>query len=408
MAGLDAGGGSGGGQPDASAGSSGTAGAAGTAAPSPWSFYGVPWSADSLQNWNIGSPKQQMWSYRFRAPRSGVLDHVRVFFVPNPEDLSKTGYADGTGGIVHLDVCLDDGSALHAPDCTQPLGSSEKGDFNLVSGAPQAGYDEPSTCFPPLPISPAAVLEAGALYHIVFRNVDPDPVSNWIGLDGLTEFDTQTPAQVRPSFVDWGLLINDGAWADYSTPSGETTINTPVMAVAYDDGFVFGCGYMEVWPGDTQARAIDATQSVRETFIASRDVVVNGVGVRAKRTADVGSLVVRLETAAGDAIDEATIDSASVPGDHHGWVSAAFSAAHTLASGSGYHLVLSGKDGGAFLAHCVRDGQTWTFEAGSVFGDGWAEFDRGDGQGFLGWYGWSAQGSSDYKDGDLQFYFASP
>jgi hypothetical protein len=401
--------GGGGSHPDGGhGGGGGGGGIGGHAAADPWSFYGVPWSADSLQNWSIGSPADQSWSYRFRAPKTGTLDHVRVFFIPNPEDLSKTGYADGTGGTVHLEVCSDDGSALHAPDCSAPLGSAEKGDFNLVSGAPQAGYDEASTCFPALPVSPPVALSAGTLYHVVFRNVDPDPASNWIGLDGLIEFDTQTPAPVRPSFTDWGLLIHEqGAWSDWTTPPSETVLDTPVMAVAYDDGTVFGCGYMEVWPSDSQARTVSATERVRETFTASRSLSASGIGVRVRRTGTTGTLGVRLERASGELVAEASIAAASVPADRHGWVSSSFSAPGAIEQGQSYHLVLEGQDGGEFLAHCVRDGQSWTFEPGSVFADGWAEFDRGDGQGFLGWYGWSDQGSPDYRDGDLQFYFTS-
>jgi len=386
-----------------------TGAGAGGGAPGPWSFYGMPWSADSLSNWNIGGPKHQRWSYRFSAAKTGSVDHVHVFFIPNPMNLSKTGYADGTGGAIHVDFCPDDGTALHASDCTTSLGSADKADFDLVQGAPKPGYDQANTDFPKLTFAAPIPVTEGALYHVVFSNVDPAPDANWISLDGLVEFDTTTPAPVRPAFTDWGLLLGDldaGTWTDWTVPDG-MYIDTPTMAVGYTDGFAFGCGYMEVWPSDAQARAVDGVGRVREVLVPSRDVTVSGIGVRAKRTGTGGTLVARLENDAGELVDQALIDGAQVPSDRHGWVSGTFGSAQTLVKGSSYHVVLEAQDAGAFLAHCVRDGQSWTFESGSVYADGSAEFDRGDGKGFLGWYGYSDAGDPAYVDGDLQLYFTT-
>lgn len=390
----------------AGTGGAGTGGVAGTP-----SYYGTPWSADSLQNWNIGSDKKQRWSYRFRAPRAGNLDHFRVFFVTNPEDHSKAGYSDGNGGMIHIELCDDDGTALHAPQCTKPHGTTDTGDFGLDQGSPASGHDKNKLEFRTLKLAAPVAIEAGKLYHFVFSNIDPNPEANWIGLDGLVEFGTSTPAPMRPSFTDWGLLLgvtDKPGWIDWTTGNtGGKVINTPVLAVAYDDGFSFGCGYMEVWPGDSQVRAVDSKGSVRERFVPSEDVTVTGLGVRIQRTSNVGSLVARLETEGGQFVDEATIPAASVDDTRHSWVSATFGGAHTLTKGITYHLVLQAKGGASFQTFCVRDGQTWGFEKGSVFGDGYAEFDRGDGQGFLGWYGWSVQGDPAYKDGDLQLYFVT-
>lgn len=216
---------------------------------------------------------------------------------------------------------------------------------------------------------------------------------------------------MRPSFTDWGLLLggtDKPGWIDWTTGNpAAKVINTPVLAIAYDDSFSFGCGYMEVWPGDSQVRAVDSKGSVRERFIPSEDITVTGLGHRIQRTADVGSLVARLETEGGQLVDEATIPAASVDNTRHAWVSATFGAAHTSTKGITYHLVLQAQGGASFQAFCVRDGLTWDFEKGSVFADGYAELDRGDGQGFLGWYGWSDQGDPAYKDADLQLYFVT-
>lgn len=376
---------------------------------SAFGFYGVPWSADALQNWNIGSPKQQRWSYRFRTPLAGELARLRPYFVTNPQDLSNTGYAGGNGGRVRVDLCPDDGTPLHAPDCSTVLGTTEKGDFDLVNGAGKPGFDVRETWFPSMVLNAPVEVEAGALYHAVFTNIDPDPTINWIGLDGMIEFGNTTLAPVRPSTTDWGLLLGtttSAEWIDWTHNGDDNAIDTPVMGVVYADGTTFGCGYMEVWPSAVQSRAVDAVRSVRETFVASRDLTVNGVGVRVRRTGDTGALGLQLQRANGDLIEEVRIDHSAVDDIAQRWVAASFTASHALTKGEGYHLVLVGREGGSFSANCVRDGQSYGFEAATVFADGHAEFDAGDGFGFLGWYGWSTAGDPSYTDGDLQFYFA--
>jgi hypothetical protein len=375
---------------------------------SAFAFYGVPWSADSLQNWSIGGPEKQRWSYRFRTPKTGSLQHLRVFFIPNPVGNSKTGYAGGNGGTIRVDLCPDDGTPLHAPSCATVLGTVTKGGFGLTGGAPPAGYSQTDVLFPTLAFASPVPVKGDTLYHAVFTNIDPSPTTNWIGLDGLIEFPSASPAAVRPSFTDWGLLLGQtgtSQWVDWTTGGGASVINTPTMAVVYADGTSFGCGYMEVWPSSSQARVVDGTRAVRETFVASRPVTVAGVGVRAMRTSSGGALSIRLESGSGALLAEATVNGSAVSTAKHDWVSASFSAPQTLVVGQAYNLVLRGASSGSFLAHCVRDGQTYGFEAGSVFADGHAQFDAADGQGFLGWYGWATAGSPSYKDGDLQFYF---
>jgi hypothetical protein len=398
----------GGGGSRSSTGSSNGGGGAGGGSTSAFAFYGNPWSADALENWNLGGPKTQRWAYRFRAPRDGKLDHLRVFFIANPVDHSKTGYAGGNGGAVHVELCDDDGSANHFPDCGSPLGTTDKSDFALVGGSPVSGFDEKQTYFPALPLASPVTVSAGKIYHAVFTNSAPDPVTNYISLDGLVEFGNEKPASMRPSFVDWGLSLGsttDSGWSEWTTGGPSTTaIETPVMALHDVGGFDFGCGYMEVWPSDAQSRPIDATHAVRETIEASRDFTAKSVSVRVKRTGAGGSLDVRLETSGGALVAEASIDASAVDPTRDGWVQSAFSSPAALVNGKSYALVLRGAGGGAFSAFCTRDGQTWGFEPGSVFADGHAEFDSGDGQGFLGWYGYDPQGSPAYQDGDLQFY----
>lgn len=407
--GLGGSGGSGGGQAGSATGGSAGAGAAdaGTgAAAGQWlpNVYGNPWSATSLQNWNVGSPKQQMWSYRFETPRAGTINELHVFFVVNPSDGSKVGYADGTGGTVKVELCADDGTPNHAPKCDTGAPSTTL-KFQVSGGMLEPGAPK-SQLFRQIPFVAGLQVQAGTLYHAVFSNVDANPEQNWIGLDGLTEQGTSAPSTGRPSFEKWGVLLgSNGTWTDWSTGSASAVVNTPVMSVIYDDKTSFGCGYMEVWPSDSQSRAINASEAVRERFVASRDVSATAIHVRLKRVGSGGALAISLRDESDTELYSTSIDASAVDASRHSWVATALSQPWSMQKDKEYRLELRGSGGGSFVAHCIRDGETYQFSKDSVFSDGYAEFDRNDGNGFLGWYGWSDAGNASYQDGDLQFFF---
>ncbi len=402
--GAAGGGGQSGSSTGGQAGSTGGAGTGGSSAQWLRNVYGNPWSATSLQNWNIGSSKKQTWSYRFEAPRPGTIDELHIFFVANPSNGSKTGYASGNGGTVRVQLCQDDGSTNHFPKCDANAPSTTLS-FQVADGKPKPGAPK-SDLFRKIQFAPGLNVQGGALYHAVFSNVDANPETNWIGLDGLTEKGTSTPSSGHPGFDRWAVLLGEGGgWMDWSTGSSSSVVNTPIMSVLYDDQSSFGCGYMEVWPSDTQSRSVNTTEGVRERFVASRDIAASGVSVRIKRVGSGGALKLSLENAADKELYSVRIDASKIDANRHSWVTAPLPKPWMMKSGAEYRLVLRGSDGGDFVAHCIRDGGSYQFSKESVFADGYAEFDRGDGKGFLGWYGWSTSGSASYQDGDLQFFF---
>ena len=400
-------GGAGGAGGTATGGSAGTVNGGTGGSSSTWlaNVYGNPWSATSLQNWNIGSPKKQKWSYRFKAPRAGTIHELHVFFVANPANGSKTGYAAGTGGTVRVQLCADDKTVSHTPKCDANAPSATL-TFQVANGKPKSGAPK-SDLFRKIAFAKGLKVQGGIHYHAVFSNVDANPEQNWIGLDGLTDNGTNTPSSGRPGFDEWTLLMGTkGSWTDWSNDAAEKSrVNTPVMSVIYDDNTSFGCGYMEVWPSATQSRNVNAKEAVRERFVASKDVTATGVHVRIKRVASGGALKLSLVDATDKELYSTSIDASKVNATRHAWVGTKLTQPWLMKKGKEYRLVLRGSGGGSFLAHCIRDGGSYKFSKESVFADGYAEFDRDDGKGFLGWYGWSTAGSASYKDGDLQFFF---
>ena len=356
--------------------------------------YGPAIGADDLNNTQIGGPSAQKASYRFRAATTSTLTSVRIYIIGMP---AEAGYSAGTGGTIHASIQADDGTALHAP-----------------SGVDLASFDDmhPATSASRLYTfaSPASVTK-GALYHIVFENIDADPVANYVSLDGTFQFaPTPRPWQPRFSDLDFDQMLKQGtkAWTD---DRGTGSVITPTVDVAYGDGTQQGQGYMETWgrgeSGGTYDTC-DGTIRLRETFtVSGSDRAVSSVAVRLARTSGTSPLSIRLETDAGVEIETVTISAASIAtyskgGTGHGqgqaWYGASFASRHTLGSGSTYHLVLSTNTGTEYWTTVIRQGSSYGYGASTYFSDGHAQIDAGSGWAdVLGWGTRSNQG-------DLQFY----
>ena len=355
--------------------------------------YGAGWAGDSLNNYPIGDSSRKRASFRFRADATGSLQTLRVFWVDNRG--SAGGYALGNGGTIKMEVQADDGSASHLPNGTV-LGSMVNKP-NLSSGVDptgNAGVFRLMTFPTPVPVV------AGTLYHVVFTNIDADPVNNWISVNGIVSWTTDQPQAQMPS-SDLSALIDTGSgWKENFTTDGKASLNTPIVDFGYADGHHQGNGYMEIWVG--QPRTISASQGVREVFTPKSDVQVDAVNVRLRNTGSGGSLVMRVEKADGTLVGSVTLDGGTIPSDKHRFAGGAFCAPLTLKAGQGYNLVLSAPSG-SFVAYPIRDGGAFGFASPTEFGEGHCEFNSGSG--WQGWDGWTSSGSSSYVYGDLQFYF---
>lgn len=354
--------------------------------------YGAPWAADSLMNHPVGGPDHRRASFRFRAQADGRLKTLRVYFVDNAD---APGYAAGHGGNLRVELRPDDGTEAHHPadHVLAVLGHQPA----LREGVAPGGN---RTWFPLLTFPKPPTLVAGQLYHVVFSNDHPQAASNWISVNGLVTWNVDQPQPGAPR-TDFSVLINHGrGWREEFAVNGKRAVNLPILDLGYTDGTHQGNGYMEVWIG--QPRAIAGDQKVRQVFTPEEPQRISGVSVRLKRTAPGGLLRLRLEEAEGRVVASAEVEGAQLPTSGHAWVSATFSTPCELQGGRRYHLVLSAP-AGAFVAYPLRDGGEFGFTAPSVFREGWAEFEAG--QGWLGWDGWQPGGDPTWRNGDLQFSF---
>jgi len=345
--------------------------------------YGSGIGMDSLNNTVVGGPAAQEASYRFRAATSGMLASVRVYVIGPAHE----GYGAGTGGVWEVTVRPDDGTPRHEPAAT------------AIARARVA----PADGFPVIAFSPRPSLVQGGLYHVVFRNADPDPASNYVSLDGIFMYQPTSPRQPLFSDTDWGESVSQGGrpWSDL-----ESTV--PIMQIDYADGTAQGLGYMEVWV--RSPKTVSGAARVREAFTVSGPPRrVSSLAVRLMRISGEAPLSVSLATADGAPVAEGAVPAAAIPigrpGNHDGpghatWVTLDLGTPRVLDPGTPYTLTLAAPADTAYSVFVIRKGIEHGFSPLTYFADGRAQAtDGGD------WGPFTQDGGGPLDEGDLQFYF---
>jgi hypothetical protein len=351
-----------------------------TTAPVAIGLYGPGINADNLNNSPIGGPQNQETAYRFRATQSADLKSIRVYVI-GP---ANAGYGAGTGGTIRITVQTDDGTVSHAPS-GMILATTDV--VHPVDGAGNV-YTF---------VAPPA-LTAGQLYHIVFRNIDPNPGANFVSVDGTFVYATLSTWQPALTNTDWAneVKVGAGTWSD--DRGGHGTI-TPIMALTYANGVIGGMGYMEVWYN--AAKTISGKGSARESFTvsgSSRKVVM--VAVRLRRVSGTSPLAVRLETSNGSIVEQGLIPATAIPvATWPGWATYTFTSSRTLNVGQGYHLILSSAADTEYPIFVIRKGAAYGYRP-AYFTDGSAQYDSGS-----GWVAFDPGRRGPLDEGDLQFYF---
>ncbi len=339
-------------------------------------FLGTPFSGDTLANLDVGGVAHTSVGYRFVAERSGVVATVRPFIVVNT---SRLGYAAGTGGIVQVSLVADDGTGL--PDLDHVLARGQI-EMALVDGhlPPPADTDQKrAQNYSAIKLGGQPVI-AGQTYHVVFEQIDPDPVNNYVGLDLLYQLNTELGP--RPPISDWGVTVNndDDPWREFTHRFGEE-LYTPIMSIAMADGYIFGNGYIEAFPEEHSYRPVDEAASIQVAFSPEEDFTASQWWIRALRTEDEGVLKAHLQGSDGtdEVVEVPAIDFST--GEMR-WLSMPW--ARTFSADVNYTLTLSGEQGGTFALHPLREGEVYNYEAGSYFA-GVSRPSDGNG-GYAGWH----------------------
>jgi hypothetical protein len=347
-------------------------------APGATGIYGAAFNVDTKANLQVGWTDRAQVAHRFVASTTSALRSVRF------QQRGGPIYSGGTGGTMRISVRPDDGAG--APSSTVLASAT------YVPGNPSGGW----THFDAVSFGSPATLSRGTRYYIVFEDVDPNPIANYVSVNELFVYGaTLTPRQ--PAFPDSDYAVL------YATPSSWSVQGkyTADMDLSYADGTHDGMAYIQNMT--TYYGIISGASSVREHFtVGGGNRTVTKASVRVRRSSGSSPLTIRLETGAGALIEAVDVPASAIPvsaagGDNGGsvWATVTFATAHTLVDGTSYNLRLMTPAGTAYTAAPIREGSDVGLRS--------VAFRDGSGQGSSNGTSWADLYA--YSPVDLQFFF---
>jgi hypothetical protein len=338
--------------------------------------------ADALGNTVIGGSDGAQLSFRFRATFTGSVVAVRVYVIKNVN--GRSGYSQGNGGTMRVALQADGGAGRHIP-VGQHLAAAT---FRPADH----GF------WPLVRFNKAARVVAGRLYHVVFANVDPNPARNYVSINALYSGSRhgQAPAVPDGLAVLEGDSGGGGAIAWHPRRSSPHEYYLPIVDVVGSRGQHDGLGYMEVW----DPKSIGGDEGVRQLFhTGSKTTQINGAWLRVQRDDSGGvPLTLSIERPSGEALATASIAPGSVSTSDPSWVYARFSKPASVPPNTSLALTASASSNSAYEAFPIRKGTEFGFARALMYGNGYAQFNAGN-----GWVGWDQWGGHDRRNSDLQF-----
>jgi hypothetical protein len=289
---------------------------------------GNPWVADGLANLEIGKTVGRQVAIRFRADQDGTVSSARIYLI-----FRALGYYAGDGGQVRCELQADAGGlpsgvALAGATITDPMAAGSFRTFSL--GGP---------------------VTAGHLYYLVFTNPAPDPVSNYVSLDDLS--DAGGDAQPDSDLAILWKYDGGTAWA-------VNTHHTPIAQITYSGGHTQGQGYVDALSLSGLVN-VQGTSVAQEVITPAQSQTVGAVTIRVRKTGAPGPLTVTLGGVSGSV-------PASAVSAGYGWVRVPLSV--SLPAGQKQTLTISAPAGDAYQMFPYQKGGAYGFTAG-VFGDGY-------------------------------------
>ena len=235
----------------------------------------------------------------------------------------------------------------------------------------------------------------GEVYHLVFNQIDPDPVSNYVGLDLLYQHNPELGP--RPPISNWGVTVRErgSPWEEFTERFGGQ-LYTPILSIHMDDGYIFGNGYIEAFPEPSSYRPINGDASIQVEFEPTEEFIATRWWLRALRATDTDQGVLRARLEGSDGLSEVIeVPASEFVFGNMTWIEWPWEV--TFAAGIEYVLTLTGDQGAAFELFPLRQGTTYNFETGSVFG-GISRPSDGNG-GYEGWH--KDQGDESFIEADI-------
>lgn len=359
-------------------------------------LYGVPWNADGITNLRAGDVSRYEASFRFKALYSDVVTWLRWY---NIYSYTKPGYHKGTGGQLLIQIQTDDPVNHH------PSGTA----LTQVVFPEPAGKD----IFPLVAFDVPAYLQKGQLYHIVFKNIDPDPVNNFISMNTLESNPVLTPRQPGAGDLDLASLMRysvNGQTTDWIT----VEYSTPIFELWYNYGKTQGVGYIFATKKNEQkdvAYTDTVISKVRQSIKPKSAILINSMWARLKKVGNPTALRAEITDASGKVLAYG-YRAFSATGSYV-WVKWGF----VLDPNGGlsilrlepnqqyylsFRLTSNNGDANKYVFFPLQEGGHYGFTGQTRYADGYAQYQADIDQ---AWKGWTLYNVDNRVDCDLQFYF---
>ena len=266
-------------------------------------------------------------------------------------------YSLGNGGLVTIEIHADDGSDQHLPTGTA-LGVIKE------SYVPLEIADQ---VYPILELDAPVAVEAGRIYHLVYRQLNPPT--------RCTKRGGYTVAEAAGCDRDSGLIGLNGIWFSptedrgpwlgeiaailtrHSAEEGWTIDpdNLSWFEIRYSDGIWTGDAYTYN-DGAATAQVVSGNNQIRQRFtVSGADRPVDGVWLRAGRRSNVEEGALRVELAEeGKRVSArglfAAEDFRECSGGCGSWAYAAFDRVVTLKIGFNYVVAFSAPERAVYTA----------------------------------------------------------
>lgn len=260
-------------------------------------FYGNPQIAVSLADTQFGGDSGMLVAHTVSFPAAGTVESVRPFIIFVEGAVGgEAYYHKGDGGTFQVHLETDDGSLEHLPSGVS-LGHTDHiiGIPAMYTGSGPAeaivgGDPGDSKFFRNLRFNEPIDVEANTFYHLVYRNTTLDPTAHFVSVDDyISAHDTRelhVPAFDRHFRAVLYKVTGTDTWT-------RRLRHWSIGEVLFTDGRAYGNGYMEagsVLGPDRVARYVDATASVRQTFVPPRTAAVTAIHVGAMHVSGTNAL----------------------------------------------------------------------------------------------------------------------
>lgn len=222
---------------------------------------------DMLSNLRCGDRYEYSNAIRFRSPKTGNIASIKAYWVAG-----GPGYAGGTGGVIRIRVYPDNGS-LKPNQAVPPIATGQYVP-KLVNGKHVT-----SKWYDTVQLTSVTPLLAGNIYHVVFDNVDADPVANYISVNHTETLVENGKPSRWISGDDWGSLYawKGSDWNEVTNKPYNGGIFAPILQVNLADGSNFGNTDMETGNVEGEYWTITSTAPARERITPRSKKIVTGI-----------------------------------------------------------------------------------------------------------------------------------